>query len=187
MAYIDVIEEAAAKSPLKDIYEEVIKKRGKLSNVIRIQSLNPEAMTRHLDLYMTIMYGESPLKRYQREMMAVVVSVANNCDYCHTHHGAALNHFWKDPDKVAQLKMDHTSIGLDIIDQNLCKMAWNVTKDPGATTEDKFVAPLREAGLEDRAILDAMQVISYFNFVNRMVLGLGVHLDPDAGEGYLYD
>ena len=45
---------------------------------------------------------------------------------------------------------------------------------------------LKQEGLDDRAVLDAALVISYFNFVNRMVLGLGVHLEEDAG-GYEYE
>ena len=43
------------------------------------------------------------------------------------------------------------------------------------------------AGLVERAILDAALVIAYFNFVNRLVLGLGVQLEQDKGEGYKYD
>jgi uncharacterized peroxidase-related enzyme len=36
---------------------------------------------------------------------------------------------------------------------------------------------LREAGLDDRGILDVAQIVSYFNFVNRMAEGLGVELE----------
>ncbi len=46
---------------------------------------------------------------------------------------------------------------------------------------------LKKAGLADRAILDAVLVISYFNFVNRIALGLGLELEPDSGSGYDYD
>ena len=46
---------------------------------------------------------------------------------------------------------------------------------------------LRSAGLDDRMILDATLIISYFNFVNRMILGLGVNVDEKETEGYNYD
>ena len=39
--------------------------------------------------------------------------------------------------------------------------------------------------LSDRAILDASLVVGYFNFVNRMVLALGVKLEKEPG-GYNY-
>lgn len=34
--------------------------------------------------------------------------------------------------------------------------------------------------------MDAHLVIAYFNFVNRLVLGLGVELEQDQGQGYKY-
>jgi len=37
---------------------------------------------------------------------------------------------------------------------------------------------LRAAGLSDRAISDAVQVISFFNYINRIADGLGVDLEP---------
>jgi uncharacterized protein YciW len=36
---------------------------------------------------------------------------------------------------------------------------------------------LREAGLDDGEILDLNQIVSYFAYVNRSVLGLGVPID----------
>lgn len=56
-------------------------KRGKLAEVHKIQSLNSATFVLQMDLYMAIMYAKSPLNRAQREMMAVVVSAANYCDY----------------------------------------------------------------------------------------------------------
>jgi alkylhydroperoxidase family enzyme len=47
------------------------------------------------------------------------------------------------------------------------------------------VRPLKTKGFSDREILDATLVIAYFNFVNRIVLSLGVHLEEDT-EGYKY-
>lgn len=42
-----------------------------------------------------------------------------------------------------------------------------------ADTED-----LRAEGLSDAGIHDAAAIVSYFNFVNRIALGLGVELEP---------
>lgn len=44
------------------------------------------------------------------------------------------------------------------------------------------VGRLREAGLDDRGILDVVQIVAYFNFVNRMSEGLGVALEPDRKD-----
>lgn len=58
--------------------------------------------------------------------------------------------------------------------------------DPGAAEGADPTMVLRAQGPSDRAILDATRVVSYFNFVNRMVLGLGVELETDPG-GYQYE
>ncbi len=54
--------------------------------------------------------------------------------------------------------------------------AISLTQDPSGVTQEEM-APLKEAGLDDRAIVDATLVISYFNFVNRLAEGLGVPLE----------
>ena len=51
-----------------------------------------------------------------------------------------------------------------------------LTREPWAMTPADVEA-LREAGFEDRAILDINQVASYFAFVNRLADGLGVELE----------
>jgi len=51
------------------------------ANIIASHSLNPEAMLAHLRLYQTVMFGDSPLSRTEREAIAVAVSAANNCHY----------------------------------------------------------------------------------------------------------
>lgn len=183
MAFIKVIEHNEAEGDLKIVYDELIVKRGKLAEIHKIQSLNPESIVKHMDLYMTIMFGKSPLSRAQREMIAVVVSVANNCMYCQTHHAHALNHYWKDDKKIESLKRDFSKVDLSLIDLILCELAWNLTRIPSVTTEN-CINKLKALGVEDRIILDATLVIAYFNFVNRLVLGLGVHLETDNGVGY---
>ncbi|WP_138430962.1 peroxidase-related enzyme [Fodinibius saliphilus] len=186
MAFIDIIEPQEATGELKKIYEELEEQRGKLAQIHKIQSLNPESIMKHMDLYMSIMFGRSPLKRAQREMIAVVVSAANNCDYCQLHHGEALNHYWKDQERVDQLRSDFDKMDLSETNKQLCRLAKKLTQKPGAITEDGNIAPLKELGLSDRAILDATLVISYFNFVNRIVMGLGVEADEQEVQGYKY-
>jgi len=188
MPYIQVIPYSDAEGPLKNIYDHIISTRGKLAEVHKIQSLNPESITRHMDLYMTVMFGSSPLKRVQREMIAVVVSKANACEYCQVHHAEAVQHFWKDAAKTEQLKADYKQLNLSPVDRMLCDLAWNLTKSPGGHGDDSHLQPLREKGLSDRAILDATLVIAYFNFVIPLVMCLGVGREQDNGAGgYAYD
>jgi uncharacterized peroxidase-related enzyme len=188
MAHIKVIQHEEAEGALKEIYDNLVETRGKLAEVHKIQSLNPKTIIAHMDLYMKIMFGKSPLRRYQREMMAVVVSVCNNCLYCTKHHAEAVQHFWKDDAKVDQLIKDYTQIDLSEEDRLWCDLAKQLTKNPSETSKEVYLQPLKNLGVKDQAILDATLVIAYFNFVNRIVLGLGVNLEEKEGAGgYNYD
>lgn len=186
MPYIETIAYDQASGELKSIYDDLIKKRGKLAGVHMIQSLNPKSIIAHMDLYMNVMFGKSPLRRYQREMLAVIVSKANHCGYCIDHHAAALLHFWKDNDKVRQLCLDYSQLALPEKDAALCSYAEKLTKQAAASNYESDIDALKRCGLDDRTILDATLVIAYFNFVNRIVLGLGVEIEDVVG-GYNYD
>lgn len=185
MPGIQVISYAEATGALKAVYDSLIEKRGKLAAVHTIQSLNPQSIVAHMDLYMAVMFGQSPLTRAQREMIAVVVSVTNDCAYCQLHHVAALTNYWKDEERVRLLKKNPADAGLTAADSALCRFAAMLTRQPGLSGQNEPEI-LRESGFSDRAILDATLVVAYFNFVNRIVLALGVEPEENAGEGYIY-
>lgn len=186
MAYISTIAHEDATGELGRIYHELIASRGRLADVHMIQSLNPPTITSHMNLYKDIMFGASPLKRYQREMIGVVVSVANQCAYCIMHHREALLHFWKDADKADALISEPKSAGLSQSDLELCSFARALTLQPAQSGESRITS-LRSTGFADRAILDATLVVAYFNFVNRLVLGLGVAVREAEIGGYKYE
>ncbi|MGB0715435.1 MAG: peroxidase [Phycisphaerae bacterium] len=81
MAWIKQISDDEAEGRLARIFESSKKRAGRVFNILRVQSQNAESLQAGLGLYQSIMFGESPLTRGQREMMAVVVSRANNCHY----------------------------------------------------------------------------------------------------------
>ena len=186
MARIKIIEHDEATGRLLDIYNDLIAKRGKIAEVHKIQSLRPESIVKHMDLYLEIMFSKSELNRAEREMMAVVVSVTNDCEYCYLHHGEALNHYWKSDEKVSLLVKDYRKAGLSSRQEFLCHYAEMLTKTPSGFNEPQNNEILREAGFNDNAILDATLVVSYFNFVNRMVLALGVEASEEEIKGYKF-
>ena len=81
MAWIDIIDEENAEGSLKEQYDQLIEPWGGVDNILKIHSLNPESLAAHVQLYKTLMYGKSPLRRTDREMIAVVVSTINQCHY----------------------------------------------------------------------------------------------------------
>lgn len=183
--WIRTVEEEDAGEPLARVYERIRRDRGKLSNIMRVQSLHPTAMQAHMDLYMAIMFGRSGLSREERELIAVVVSAANGCAYCVSHHAAALRTYWKDEARVRQAAEDHRVLDLPPRLRVMVGYAETLTRTPGAVAE-RHVEAMRDQGLSDDDILRVNLVVSYFNFVNRIALGLGVgHSEEEVG-GYRY-
>ena len=81
-AWIEIIDENEADAELWRAYEVCADSTtGRAANIMKVQSLSPRSMLDHRALYRTLMFGPSPLKRYQREMIGVVVAALNNCVY----------------------------------------------------------------------------------------------------------
>ena len=81
-AWIDIIPPDNADDELSAAYQTAQDSTsGNVDHIMQIHSLNPQSMLDHENLYRTLMYGKSPLKRPQREMIAVVVSAINQCRY----------------------------------------------------------------------------------------------------------
>lgn len=164
MPWIETIDAASATGDLRAAYDRIAGARGGVAEVHQIQSLNPRALIAHFELYRAIMFQPSPLSRAAREALAVAVSEANGCSYCVAHHSEALRRLGNQdanplPDEV---------------------LAWarRLARNPEAASETDIEA-LRAAGLEDRAILDAVLTVAYFSYVNRLVLALGARLESD--------
>lgn len=186
MPRINVINHNEATGELKEIYDDLTKSRGKLADVHKIQSLRPKSIMAHMNLYMEIMYSRSELSRAQRELIATVVSVTNGCKYCTKHHAEALNFYWKDDIRIEKLIQGNYTEILSAKETTLILFSKHLTANPEQHENNDFTLQLKDLGLSDAAILDAVLVTAYFNFVNRIVLSLGVELETDNGAGYNY-
>lgn len=186
MSWIREINESEAEGVLGKTYSRVRKERGKVSNVMRALSLDPRAMEVHLDLYLALMFRcGGGVTREERELIGTVVSAVNNCEYCARHHAAALNYYWKDESAVRRLVEDHAASELPARSRAILDYAVKVTGSPHEVAEGD-IERLREVGLSDEDILQVNMITAYFNFVNRIVLGLGVEFTEEEMAEYRY-
>ena len=81
MPHLRLIEENEASGELKAQYDAAIRRAGKVFNVVKAMSLNPRVLKASMDFYAAVMFGPSELSRVERELLAVVVSCANDCHY----------------------------------------------------------------------------------------------------------
>jgi alkylhydroperoxidase family enzyme len=81
-AWIATVDEQDADNGLAEAYADCADSAtGRAANIMKVHSLSPRSMLAHRALYRTLMFGPSPLKRYQREMIGVVISALNECVY----------------------------------------------------------------------------------------------------------
>lgn len=183
MSWIKVIPYNEAESRLKKIYDKVKGPNDNVDNVLAIHSLRPHSLIGHMTLYKNVLHNSNnTLPKWYLETVGVYVSALNKCDYCVKHHFEGLKRLLNDDDKSMQIynavESDSFNTSLDekfIIGLQYAKL---LTIDHLSIAEDT-IKGLRNNGFTDGEVLELNQVTSYFNYVNRTVLGLGVTTKGD--------
>ena len=176
MAWIKEIDPKKDKK-LNAIYDAAeARTKEKVANVLKVHSVNPDILKDHIQLYETLMFHQGSLSRKLREMIGVVVSKANECPYCVSHHAASLFSLTSDKALMKAVAKDYTKAGLSAQEKQICDYTFKLTNTPYKMTKADIEA-LKEHNLEDKAIFEINQICAYFNYVNRIVHGLGVELE----------
>ena len=82
MARITVIPDDSWDGALGELHPRVVDRTyGRVDNILAIHSLNPRAMAAHQGLYESAMAGTATLRKVERELIALVVSLTNDCHY----------------------------------------------------------------------------------------------------------
>ena len=153
-------------------------KLGFVPNVLRLYALRPTRLLAWNAWYEEAMKGESGLSKAEREMIAVVVSVANDCAYCTAAHSAALRKLTKDPPLADAIAANHATASVEPRVRAMLAYAEKLTVYPTQMTESD-VSSLREAGWSDEDVMDIAEVTGLFNMSNRMASGLGWVPNPE--------
>jgi uncharacterized peroxidase-related enzyme len=186
MAWIKTINFGQATGKLKQIYKRVAGPNGKIDNILTAHSLRPHTLEGHMRLYKNVLHhNANQLPKSQLEALGTFVSLLNQCDYCVEHHYQGYRRLINDDQRAEKVfkAMQAGELELVFEDNEVClfEYAKKLTLNPSAISKNEF-EELKLAGFEDGDILEANQVIAYFNYANRTVLGLGVELeDEDIG------
>jgi alkylhydroperoxidase family enzyme len=81
VAWIREVPLEQATGLLKEQFDSAIRRAGRVYHIVHAMSQNPAALRDNIGLYLTLMYGASPLSRARRELIATVVSVELRCHY----------------------------------------------------------------------------------------------------------
>lgn len=185
-----MIDDVDAGPDLRAALDRARTPHGTVDNVMRVHSHRPNTMHGHAVLYRAALHDESnTLPTWLQETVASYVSVLNECAYSYANHWKNAAHLIGDPARAAKieaaLQARRPEDALDGAGLALMRYAEKLTTGPGTMIEAD-VSALRTAGLDDGAILEANQIVCYFNYVNRSINGLGVTTQGDT-IGYYSD
>lgn len=183
MSWIHIIPFDKATGKLKSIYNKIKGPNNQIDNVLGIHSLRPHTLTGHMSLYKnTLHHSNNTFPNWFLELLGTYTSFINKCDYCYEHHFAGMKRFLNDDAKAAVIKehIENNSLAsiLSEKEMSLVNYAHKLTFAAADLTRDD-IDKIRSFGYDDGEILEVNQVVAYFNYANRTVLGLGVSM---AGE-----
>lgn len=184
MSWIETVSTRAAAGRLRELYERVAGPGGKVDNVLRIHSLRPHTLEAHMALYKNVLHHRgNKLPKWILETIGIYVSLLNGCDYCVAHHFAGLNRLLQDAKRAreisAALEAGVFEKAFAPRERAILAYARQLTQSP-VEIRETLIEAMRAAGLDDGEILEVNQVASYFAYVNRTVLGLGVTTEGDT-------
>jgi len=168
---IVALEMPVSEEPLNEAQKRYLgicdEKLGFVPNVLKAYSWHSTKFEAFAMMYNDLMLGDSGLSKLQREMIAVVVSSANNCFYCLTAHGAAVRKLSGDPKLGEQMVMNYRTAKLEPKMRAALDFAYDLTINP-IIIDEPDRQKLRDAGWSDRDIWDIAAVASFFNMSNRI-------------------
>ena len=182
-AWIRMIEDQDADPELLEVLKLARTPHGTVDNVMRVHSLRPNTMKGHVILYRAALHDDAnTLPMWLQEVIGSYVSLLNDCHYSYANHWANAKHLLGDDAKAdaaeSALKNRKPENAFDGKTLALLRYAQKLTLTPGEMVQDDVTA-LTEAGVDDGEILEANQIIGYFNYVNRCLNGLGVTTEGD--------
>jgi uncharacterized peroxidase-related enzyme len=172
MAFVKQVTEAEAGPELKQVYLEVRDKFGFLPNYAQALGRTPQLLAEHMSLGARIL-SDGALPAVVKEQMGVVVSGLNTSSYCIAVHLEFLRRMGIEKPLGRKLAINYPAAPVSENVQALFRFADKLTRRPG-DIEKADADALRAAGWDDAAIVEAVLTVAYFNFINRVSLGLGL-------------
>lgn len=183
MSWISTIPFDQATGQLKKLYNRVVGPNSNVDNILMVHSLRPHTLQGHMALYKNVIHNaNNSVAKTFLETIGVYVSMLNRCKYCTEHHFSGLKKLLQDDIRADTIRKSFEENKLnDCFNKKelaALKYSKKLTFCQHLLTE-KDVVEMKTQGWDDGEILEINQVVSYFNYANRTVTGLGVSTKGD--------
>ena len=189
-AWIKMIQDDEAGNNLKEILSFAKTPHGTVDNVMRVHSLRPSTMNGHMVLYKSVLHDDAnTIPEWFQETISSYVSIINKCSYSLENHWSNASHLINDEVRSKAIKFALDNKRPEEVFEGsklaILKYAEKLTLRP-SKMDKSDIDTLKKNGVGDGEILEANQIICYFNYVNRTINGLGVTTEGDI-VGYYKD
>ena len=154
-------------------YLKSLPEDGVLLDVFRA---HPETARPLMEFHELIMRRPSAFTDGERELIAAYVSGVNACGYCHGVHTRTAEAFGVAPGVLESALADLDGSPVEEKLRPVLRYVGKLTATPAKITQSDADAVFA-AGWDEQALYDAVLVCALFNFMNRMVDGLGITAD----------
>ena len=175
-----------ADGRLKQLYDRVKGPGNNVDNIMLAHSLRPHSMEGHMTLYKNVLHhAANQVPKWFLEALGIYTSRLNGCAYCVDHHTAGLRRLLHDDAQTVAISAALKHESFDSVFDAAQISALHYTRTLTLAAHDQSVLlqdvlSMRAAGLDDGCVLEINQVVAYFNYANRTVLGLGVTTTGDV-------
>ena len=137
-------------------------------DVVRTILYRPEFFGKPLTQWMqATLRGPSEWAVGERELFGAFTSYLNQCRYCIGDHSATSSLALHDDELVQATLKDWRSAPFDLKTNAILGLVEKLTLEPSQVTSQD-VAVVRETGLSDQAIVDAIHICAIFSIINRL-------------------
>jgi len=136
----------------------------------------PETNRPLIEFHEVLMRGPSPFSEGERELIAAYVSGLNRCEYCRGVHTATTELLGTPDGTVAGLLEGIDTAAVPARLKPVLSLAQKLTRAPDSVTNRDAEAVFAE-GWNELALYHAVAVTALFNYMNRLVEGLGIELE----------
>jgi uncharacterized peroxidase-related enzyme len=172
MPYVNEIDEAQANPPLRELYGKIEGGLGFLPHYFKTLGAMPQVIEAQLLLNDAIV-ADGALSKTVKEQIGIAVSAINSSLYCVTFHMELLRRFGVEKALARKLTTDYENAAVEPGVKALLRFADKLTRHPD-DIEEADIETLKSAGWNDEAVRETVLTVAYFNFVNRVSLGLGL-------------
>lgn len=163
------------------------------ASLLDLFKLFPQTSIPLIQFHEVLLRGPSPFTEGDRELIAAYVSGLNQCRYCQGVHTATAELLSTPRNSVVSAINDIDTAPIDDKIKPVLRYARKLTQKPNSATQADADA-IFAAGWDETALYHTVAITALFNFMNRLVEGMGIELDPSyvrpaserlAKRGYL--